>query len=66
MEYVEGNTIELFITKKPSFVLLESALQLFTIQILDALEHLHFHNVYHRDLKVFTILNKVALKTIRL
>jgi tRNA A-37 threonylcarbamoyl transferase component Bud32 len=51
LEYVEGNTLELFLNKNQSYLVLDSTLQSYAIQLLDALESLHSNHLYHRDLK---------------
>ena len=53
LEYVEGNTMEFLLnTTKQSYVILESTLQMFISQLLDAVEYLHSHHIIHRDIKV--------------
>ena len=52
MEYVEGETLDLWLQHKPSLNDRKGILY----QLLDAVSHCHSHNVYHHDLKPSNIL----------
>ncbi len=52
MEYIEGETLDRWLQRKPSIGERKSILN----QLLDAVSHCHSHNVYHHDLKPSNIL----------
>jgi len=49
MEYVEGSSLSRYLAKEARFA--EDDVVSVTVQLLDALEHAHFHGVWHRDIK---------------
>ena len=52
VEYIEGSTADLFIKRKQSFLVRDSALRGFAHKLLEALDFLHTKNILHRNLKV--------------
>ena len=50
MEYVEGCTLEEFVTKRNGLIVEEKAYPMFT-EILDAFSYAHQHGIIHRDIK---------------
>lgn len=50
MEYVDGYTLEEFITKKNGLIVEEKAYPMF-VEILDAFSYAHQHGIIHRDIK---------------
>lgn len=50
MEYVDGCTLEEFITKKNGLIVEEKAYPMFA-EILDAFSYAHKHGIIHRDIK---------------
>lgn len=55
MEYVDGMTLEDFISKKSGLIVEDRAYPMFR-QILDAFNYAHKHNIVHRDIKPSNIL----------
>lgn len=55
LEHIEGNTIEMFIANKQSYLVSESTLKTILNQLLDALEFLHSNSLVHRDLRASSV-----------
>lgn len=68
MEYIGGGPLDSYITRKRvngKSIITEDEARFFFIQILDAVTHMHFKGIYHRDLKNENILLIEEDKTIR-
>jgi serine/threonine protein kinase len=62
MEYTDSNTVNFFLSKKQSCIILESSLQTIVSQILRALDSLHSMKIIHGNLKVIFLINYIFLE----
>merc|ERR1712176_1195419 len=62
----EGRSLEDTVRKSPKKHLTESQARLLFLKLMNAIAHLHTHNIIHRDVKAENILVSLALDSIRL